>query len=359
MGIGRSVATRFSLAVALVVAVVFANRPTSHESTNPDQVAIDTVLAGVVASEPNATSSHGERSDEPAGAHIGPPTLANPLAEGLLTDAGAGAMQPVETATVAASSNMAPQSTSTTDGQTIAWRDEFNEFDADRWRVEHSTYGDGNNELQCYRPENVTVNKGRLVLRALNETYTCPNGSRRQYTSGMVRSTGVTFAPGQAIEFRVKLTPSDPSDQAGLWPAVWASGWAGGWPRGGELDFFEAMTAVNPKRSIFSMHFATPGGGHGVLNKPVMGDHNFSADWHTVRFHYGQDATLVWFLDGVEVFEVHSANTIQGYPAPFDQEISEIKINLALGGRPGPLAPGALGSTGATFEIDYIRVFDL
>ena len=46
-------------------------------------------------------------------------------------------------------------------------------------------------------------------------------------------------------------------------------------------------------------------------------------------------------------------------PVPFDQTIDEIKINLALGGTPGALSPSALGSSGATFEIDYIKVFSL
>ena len=65
------------------------------------------------------------------------------------------------------------------------------------------------------------------------------------------------------------------------------------------------------------------------------------------------------FDDGVKAYEVSAANTRQGYPAPFDQAIGEIKINLALGGRPGPLASGAVGSSGATFEMDYIRIIQL
>ena len=127
--------------------------------------------------------------------------------------------------------------TTTGDGDprpgTVVWEDRFDRFDASTWRREHSTYGDGNNELQCYQPDNVAVTGGRLVLSARTETVTCPNGSTRQVSSGMIRSRGVDFSPGQAIEFRVKLTPNDPDDQAGLWPAVWASSWGGGgWPAG-------------------------------------------------------------------------------------------------------------------------------
>jgi beta-glucanase (GH16 family) len=242
----------------------------------------------------------------------------------------------------------------------VVWQDDFDRLDTSRWAVEHSTYGDGNNELQCYRPENVSVGGGRLTLRAVTETYTCPNGSTRQVTSGMVRSRGLRFEPGQAIEFRVKLTPADPNNQGGLWPAVWSSGWAGGgWPRGGEIDYLEVMTANDPKRSIYSIHYAKPDGSHGVTNRPIFGADNFSANWHTVRFEYGRSGDLTWILDGRQVNRVSAAQTVQGYPAPFDQAIGEIKINLALGGRPGPLDPRALGSGGATFEIDYIRVVRL
>ncbi len=250
--------------------------------------------------------------------------------------------------------------TTTSGGGRIVWQDTFDRLDTSTWRLEHSTYGDGNNELQCYQPDNVSVAGGRLILRAETETVTCPNGSTRQVSSGMVRSRGVTFSPGQAIEFRVKLTPADPNDQGGLWPAVWASGWAGGgWPNGGELDWLEVMTAEDPMRAMFSMHYAGTDGRHRLQNRGVRGGSNFSDAWHTIRFDYGSNGRLQWYLDGSPAFAVDAANTIQGYPAPFDRSIGEIKINLALGGRPGPLAPGAVGSTGATFEVDYIRIIQL
>jgi hypothetical protein len=241
----------------------------------------------------------------------------------------------------------------------VVWQDTFDRFDSAVWTREHSTYGDGNNELQCYRPDNVSVADSKLILRARHETYTCPNGSTRRVTSGMVRSRGVNFGPGQAIEFRVKLNPADPDDQGGLWPAVWSSGWAGGWPQGGELDYLEVMTAENPRRAMFSMHYANSSNGHALQNRGEVLDRYFSDDWHEVRFEYGRNGTLVWFLDGRETFRVVDADTLQGYPAPFNQATGEIKINLALGGRPGPLSWAALGTTGATFEVDWIRIVEL
>ncbi len=65
-----------------------------------------------------------------------------------------------------------------------------------------------------------------------------------------------------------KLTPADPDDQAGLWPAVWASSWTGDrWPRGGEMDWLEVMTAENPRRSMHSIHYADPSADHALKNR--------------------------------------------------------------------------------------------
>ena len=119
------------------------------------------------------------------------------------------------------------------------------------------------------------------------------------------------------------------------------------------------LSARNPKRSIYSIHFAEPDGSHGALNKEDFLARNFSDEWHTVRFEYGVGGALRWYLDGRLVHALDAAPTLQGYPAPFNQRVGEIKINLALGGRPGPLSDGALANGGATFEVDYVRVVTL
>jgi len=245
-------------------------------------------------------------------------------------------------------------------GETVVWEDTFDGLDLTQWKVEHSTYGDGNNEMQCYRPENVWVENGRLVLRAFDETYTCPNGDTRVVTSGMVRSKLARFSPGQAIEFRVKLTPDDPNNQAGLWPAVWASGWGGGgWPLGGEMDWLEVMTANDPRRSVYTVHYEQPDGTRGKKGQEHFLGENFSDSWHTIRFDYGFNGQLEWRLDGELVHTVTDAPTAQGWPVPFDSTVTEIKINLALGGNPGPLDFRALGATGATFEVDWVRILQV
>ncbi len=253
-----------------------------------------------------------------------------------------------------------PPTTSGSNSGALLFQENFDSLNTSRWKVEHSAYGGINGEVQCYQPNNVWVSGGKLVLRAKKESYDCPRAGRKSYTSGMVRLQDVEFKPGQAVEFRVKLNPGNRDTQAGLFPAVWSSSWSsGGWPKGGEVDYLEVMTVEDPKRAMFSMHYQGKGGGHELKNKGAYLGEYFSDSWHTIRFEYGYNGRLRWLMDGKETFVVDHAATSQGYPAPFDQTIREIKINLALGGHPGPLNDAALGSSGATFEVDYLRIYKL
>ncbi len=265
--------------------------------------------------------------------------------------------------TTAVPTTAAPTTTTTAApaGPVLVWSEEFNSLNTNKWKLEHSTYGDGGRTMQCYTPQQATVSGGSLVLTAEKRTETCPNsspyGSTRDYTSGMVRSKGVTFSPGQRIVYRVKLTPNDDANQGGLWPSLWASGWAGGgWPAGGEWDGFEVMTAVDPARTVFGLHYANSLGNHAKSSKAIYSNQNFSANWHILEFDYGLDGVMTWRMDGQIMTEQSNLDTLQGWPAPFDQSMTELKINLALGGNPGPLDDRALP---ATYEVDYVRIYDL
>ncbi len=319
-------------------------RPQTPTTTRAPATTASTAASTATTARPTSSSST---------AAVGPTTAAPP------TTAPTTAAPTTAAPTTAAPTTAAPTTTTTNapTGPILIFAEEFDSFDPSRWTKEHSTYGDGNAELQCYTPQQVSVANGKLVLRAETRTETCPNGSTRDVTSGMVRSKGVTFAPGQRIVYRVKLTPDDEANQSGLWPAFWSSGWAGGgWPNGGEWDGFEVMTARSPKRTVFSLHYADPFDQHKKTSKEVLSQTNFSADWHELSFDYGLNGTMIWRMDGVVVQTVTYANTKQGWPAPFNQAMTELKINLALGGSPGPLDARALP---ATYEVDYVRIYDL
>ena len=204
----------------------------------------------------------------------------------------------------------------------MVWADEFDSFDGTVWRREHSTYGDGNGELQCYRPENVAVAGGALILRARTENYTCPNGSTRDVTSGMVRGR-VDFDHGQRIEFRVKVNPRDPVDQRGLWPALWASSWNGrGWPRGGEVDWLEYV-GKEPTRAHHTIHYPGTDGRRAKTPKAVELGERFSDSWHVIAFDWTDD--LVWYIDGREVQRIPAAD-VEATDNPFLESANPVQI---------------------------------
>ncbi|SES31074.1 glycoside hydrolase family 16 protein [Salisediminibacterium halotolerans] len=91
--------------------------------------------------------------------------------------------------------NNAEVSGSETDWQ-MTWNDEFDgdELDTSKWRIDtgHGFYEDdewipgwGNEELQSYQKDNVSVKDGRLILEAREETTSDEHGEY-DYTSGKV-----------------------------------------------------------------------------------------------------------------------------------------------------------------------------
>jgi beta-glucanase (GH16 family) len=79
----------------------------------------------------------------------------------------------------------------------LTWSDEFNGPDGSapdpaKWSVESGGNGWGNSEMQYYTPrrENVRQEKGSLVIEAIKEKFTGPDGTRRDYTSGRLKTEG-------------------------------------------------------------------------------------------------------------------------------------------------------------------------
>jgi beta-glucanase (GH16 family) len=70
-------------------------------------------------------------------------------------------------------------------GWTLAWSDEFDgaSLDTSKWGYDLGASGWGNYELEYYtsRPENVYLEGGKLVIKAIQESY-----QGAQYTSGRI-----------------------------------------------------------------------------------------------------------------------------------------------------------------------------
>ncbi len=123
----------------------------------------------------------------------------------------------------------------------LFWSDEFEgtTLNEDDWNIEVNGNGGGNNEMQFYAAENVTIGEepttkeSCLILTARKESMYGKNA-----TSGRVNTKNkVKFQYGR-VDARIK----PPKTGNGLWPAYWFMGDdfdTKGWPACGEIDAME------------------------------------------------------------------------------------------------------------------------
>ena len=121
------------------------------------------------------------------------------------------------------------------EGYSLVWQDEFNgtALNENIWNIEVSGSGGGNQELQYYRRENVSVANGNLVLTAKRENY-----QGKAFTSGRINSNQKAAFKHGIMQAKIKF----PKTANGLWPAYWMMGNdinKYGWPRCGEIDIIE------------------------------------------------------------------------------------------------------------------------
>lgn len=240
-------------------------------------------------------------------------------------------------------------------GMTLVWRDEFNgdRLDSSKWKFETGATGWGNNELQNYTAgDNVELKDGilRIMTRQTGE-----HGRTGAYTSTRLNSVE-SFQYGR-MEIRAKI----PDDKGkGLWPAIWMLGHdlpQSGWPNCGEIDIMEYVSYSPGK-----VHFAI----HSKVNNHVDGTAKSSGalelDSIEEEFHvYG----INWTEDKIEFFVDDPTNIKFTFekpdPAnkdnwPFDKPFYFL-LNTAVGGSWGGQQGIEASAFPATFEIDYVRVY--
>ncbi len=224
-------------------------------------------------------------------------------------------------------------------GWTMVFNDEFDgtTLDASKWSTCYQwalDYGftycrAGNDELQWYQPDDVSIQNGQLHLKAEKRVVQGAN-----YTSGMVDSHGkFNFLYGYAeARFRV------PKGK-GLWPAFWMLPQDKSWPP--EIDIMEIL-GDKPNLAYTTLHWGQENNSTGkVFNGP-----DFSADFHTFAINW-QPGLIIWTIDGVEVFRT-TANT--------PDKAMYVILNLAVGGA-WPGSPDASTVFPSNFDVDYVRVW--
>ncbi len=231
----------------------------------------------------------------------------------------------------------------------LVWSDEFDgtSLNLDNWSFQNgdgcpNLCGWGNNELEYYRPENLSVSGGYMTITVKEETY----GGRNYTSSKIIGINKQEFLYGK-MEARIKL----PKGQ-GIWPAFWmmpADSVYGGWPVSGEIDIMES---INQAGTVYgTLHYGNPyanGGGSYTGMDFSQAFHVYGIEWEPTVFR--------WYVDG-QLFATKTNWWSSGgaFPAPFDQPFYFI-MNVAVGGN-WPGNPDATTVFPQQMVVDYVKVY--
>lgn len=236
------------------------------------------------------------------------------------------------------------------------WADEFNYTglpDTTKWNYDvGSKYnGWGNNELQYYteaNPNNVFVRDGRLHITARKEKH----GGLHYTSTRMVSKGKGDFRYGR-FEARARVPKG-----RGTWPAIWmlpTESVYGGWPHSGEIDILEH---VGYDQDVVHISVHTQAYHHSIQTQKTAFTkiQEASDQFHLYRIDWTPQY-IKGFVDDKELF--HFDNENKTYKEwPFDQKFHWI-INLAIGGFWGGVEGVDDSIFPVTFEVDYVRVYDL
>jgi beta-glucanase (GH16 family) len=241
----------------------------------------------------------------------------------------------------------------------LTWSDEFNgpngsSPDPTKWTYDIGGGGYGNHELESYtnRPVNAHQQDGHLVITALKETHTGPDGITQPFTSARILTKGLFSQAYGRFEARIQLPTGK-----GIWPAFWLLGddiATNPWPKCGEIDIMENIG--DPATVYSTLHGPGYSGAKPISSKfplpPVesvtSGYHLYAVEWTP------QD--IKFFFDDHLIVERTPADLPPGTHWVYDHPFFII-LNLAVGGS----WPGNPDET-TTFPqkmmlVDYVRVY--
>jgi len=257
----------------------------------------------------------------------------------------------------------------------LVWQDTFDEDSVDPtvWNIELNGNGGGNNELEYYRAENLSIgiepNSGErcLIITAKQESY-----EGKVCTSGRLNTMGkMRFKYGK-IEGRIKL----PQTANGLWPAFWMMGddypQAGvGWPKCGEIDILEmgnsGAFSKGTQDKYYSGYFHWSNNGNQAdYGKALTSSYSLQDDFHLWTLTWDPN-TISMYLDldkypNNSPYVSMSTGSIDIFNKPFF-----VILNLAIGGNfTGITGNQNIGQVTAFNQvddkqpkmyIDYIKVY--
>ncbi len=241
---------------------------------------------------------------------------------------------------------------------TLVWSDEFdaaNGFTPDpaKWVFDTGGSGWGNNELEYYtnHPQNAQIQNGNLVITAVRESYTGPDGVTRNYTSARLKTQGKFDQAYGRFEARIKI----PSGQ-GVWPAFWMLGSniaLAPWPACGEVDIMENI-GKEPATVHGTIHGPGYSGSQGIGSPYSLPSGNFSDDFHVFAVEWEPNA-LRFYVDNNLYATRSPADLPPGTAWVYDHSFFVI-LNLAIGGD-WPGNPDKTTVLPQKMLVDYVRVY--
>lgn len=240
----------------------------------------------------------------------------------------------------------------------LVWSDEFNGADgsspdAAKWVFDIGGGGWGNKELESYtaRTVNAQQRSGKLVITALKEDYTGPDGIARQYTSARLKTLGKFTQAYGRFEARMQLPLGK-----GIWPAFWMLGddiKTADWPKAGEIDIMENIGAADTVYS--TIHGPGYSGAKGLSTKfPLPAGQAVNTGFHVYAVEWAPN-DLKFFFDDKLIVERTPKDLPEGTRWVYDHPFFML-LNLAVGGG-WPGYPDATTTFPQTLLVDYVRVY--
>ncbi len=217
-----------------------------------------------------------------------------------------------------------------------SWRDEFNanSIDTTRWGIYHNNYGSGNNELECNTPNNVSESGGYLTITGKKQTYACPVGGTKNYTSAFLGSRDASTPRYYPLYSRFEIRARVPHGQ-GLWPAFWLRHKAGS--SAAEVDIVELFHNQAPGKVTSTLHFPNTLGSN-VSKKSTAFETAMqgTGSWHTFAVEITPAGTnavkFVFFVDNTQTLTYTNTNA-SSWTSGYQTGAWDIALNMAIGGK--------------------------
>jgi len=241
----------------------------------------------------------------------------------------------------------------------LTWSDEFDgpdgaPPDSQKWTQATGGNGWGNNELEYYTASrrNAHQEHGMLVIEAIQELYTGPDGVKRDYTSARLNTEGRFSQAYGRFEARIKMPVGK-----GIWPAFWLLGNdipTIGWPKCGEIDIVENL-GNEPSIAHGTIHGPGYSGGKSIGTPfALSGDKRFTDDFHLFAVEW-EPKEIRFYVDENLYATRRPSDLPEGAKWIYDHPFY-ILLNLAVGGA-WPGNPDNSTQFPQKMFVDYVRVY--